>query len=158
MSLFARLSLARFKRIEDYISNLEEKIELKNVQDKEIIHEINDLIRLRIKDLKRSRTISFVFLVGIYFSFVSIFFSDLFLLGLITETIGEIVGFFGTTVFVIGLFITNRFRELYYQDLTLLTSHLISLYSKIGYVDDKMIFDESNMYRTFLSFFKKRGF
>ena len=61
-------------------------------------------------------------------------------------------------IFVIALFVTNRFKELYYQDLTLLTAHLISLYSKIGYVEDEKVFDESNMYRIFLNFFKKRGY
>lgn len=158
MSLISKISLARFQRIEDYISNLEEGIELKSKKDKEIISEINELIRIKIKKVKRIQFLTVIFFLGIYFSFVSFFFSDIILLGFVTEVIGQIVGFFGTTIFVIGLFIANRFKELYYQDLTLLTAHLITLYSKIGYIEDERIFDESNMYRIFLNFFKKRGF
>lgn len=144
-------------RIERYLENIESKFELRNQKDKDIVNDLNKLIVDRLNRVKKVYNIELFLYAGAYFSFFSYFFSDYLVLVAINEIISIIVGFFGTTIFLIALFFTSRLKELYYQDLNLMTAHVVSIYTKNKFTEDNL-FDESNTYNAFINFFKKRGF
>lgn len=149
--------VTRQGRIKNYISNVEDKFTLKNQTDKDIVKEINSLIDDRITRIERISIIEVFLFVAVYFSFFSIFISNFFILSEFAKFLSSLFSFFGTTIFLIGLFFTNRFKQLYYTDLMILTSHLVSIYSQNRF-DDNSLFNETNSYNAYLGFFKKRGF
>lgn len=155
--IYIKLGITRYKRIQNYIKELEKNVIISSNFEKNEISLINKLILDKIKFIKRANKINFVFYFGIYFSFFSIFFSNYFFLSEIADLIARIIGFFGTTIFVIGIFFINKFIDLYYQDLNLLASHIISIYQKSAKSKIK-IFEPENNYSIFIDFFKKRGF
>jgi len=149
--------ITKYNRILNYIDNLEDKIDPKSTkEDTKITLDLKELIEDRIKRLKKLYLIGYIFYFGIYFSFISFFFSDFFLLTKIKVLVSKLIGFFGTTTFILGIFFINKIKELYYQDLNLLASHLISIYDK-NMNNKSEVFNE-NEYNTFINFFKKRGF
>ena len=148
--------ITKYKRVENYLKNLENNVKIKNKKDEALSENILKLIKDRIKRLKRLYFISYIFYFGIYFSFVSFFFSDFFFLSKISILLSKVIGFFGTTTFVLGLFFTIKIKELYYQDLNLLSSHLIVIYDNNLIFNDNLF--ETNEYNKFIDFFKKRGF
>lgn len=151
--MYSKLAFTKYQRIEKYIKLLQEKFELKKKDDLEIVKEINYLIEDTLKAVKILSVMSTISYFGIYFSFISAVFSGgSFLTGL-TETIGAVVGFFGTTLFVVLLFFSNRLSALYYQDLNLMTAHLITIYSS-NKMKDEYLFEGHNSYNSFIKFFK----
>lgn len=155
--IIKKLGITKHKRIRNYIKNLEDNITLKSKREKEEINQINYVIDEKIKHIKRANKITGIFYFGIYFSFISIFFPHIFLLGEIAEIVQMLISFFGTTVFVIGAFFMGKLTELYYQDLNLLTAHIISIYEK-NVKDRGEFFEPTNTFDAFISFFKKRGY
>ncbi len=154
----ANLSLARYTRIQRYLEILGNHVKLKNKSDKKNITDTKVLLDERIKKLKTIYRISFFFYFGIYVSFISLFFSDVFIIGEIAKLLSKIVGLMGTTVFIVGIYVCAKIKDLYYQDISLLTAHLIALYNKAGYREEKGFFNDENIYNSFLEYFKKRGF
>jgi len=71
--------------------------------------------------------------------------------------VSKLISFFGTTIFIIGIFTTNKILDLYYEDLNLLVTHIISVYNK-SHSFKLDIFNDANSYNKFIDFFKKRGF
>lgn len=154
---FKKLGVTRYKRIENYIDELKKNIKIKEKIDKEEISIINGMIKDRINNIKQANRINLFFYFGIYFSFFSIFFSNYFILSEINNLISKIVGFFGTTIFIVIIFFMNKFIDLYYQDLNLLSAHIISIYEKNA--QNKLnLFENENSYGIFIDFFKRRGF
>ncbi len=150
------IGLTRYVRIENYLNYLDEKIKVTKERDISNIRSIEHLIKERLKTVKSLYLITMICYLGIYFSFVSYMFSDFIILSEITQLLSKLFGFFGTTIFVIGLFFTTRFSNLHYQDLDLLSSHLIAIYNKYDTIDDEILFEGLNQYKTFIDFFKER--
>ena len=157
--LFGKYSFTRHGRIKKYLENLRENVTLTQ-NDKEIVEEINEIIDVRIKGLKRITAILVVLYIGVYFSFVSFFFQEFYFLEQVGELIRTIISVFGTTVFVIAIFFVNKVRELHYGDLNLLTAHIISIYNnKFTILDEEVPrLTNKNDYEVFIAFFRKRGF
>jgi len=151
---YHKLAFTKYLRIEKYISILEEKFDVKDKKDIEIINEINALIRETLKAVKILSLVTTISYFGVYFSVISAIFSQGDFLSFLTETIGMIVGFFGTTLFVVLLFFSNKLSDLYYEDLNLMTSHLITIYSKYK-MKDETLFKGQNLYKSFIKFFKE---
>lgn len=151
------LNLTRYSRIESYISNLKENIKIKSNLDKRILEELEIQIQDRIKRLKRIFYINIFLYIGIYFSVISFLFTGSSILQQIAVFYKMLFSIFGTTIFFIGIIITNRISELYYQDLTLMGSHIISIYNN-NQKNKENVFENNNNYNTFINFFKKRGF
>lgn len=152
-------SITRYQRVLNYIDNLDENIKIKNTKDKKIINDIKKIINLKINSIKRAYIINYFFYFGVYFSFFSVIFSDFLILSAFTSIISKIIGFFGTTAFVIGIFLTNKLLELYYQDLNLLTSNIISIYIKNkSEFNQNISINNMNEFDPFINFFKKRDF
>lgn len=149
-----RIGLTKFDRIEKYITNVE-KHKLKGKRDIETAKEIRELIDYRLKKVKRLYYLNLFMFIGIYFSVFSIFLPSFFTQSELGIFIGKLIGVFGTTVFIIGIFISNRVQELYYQDLNLLTSHFISIYSRNESKKD-IIAGTANAYHEFVQFFKHK--
>jgi len=150
-------AITKYQRVRNYIRDLKENIKIQKNKDSKIIKEITNLIDNKIKHIKRIYIVLYFLYFGIYFSFFSIFFSDIFFLGEFAILIGKIVGFFGTTFFLILIYFTNKIIDLYYQDLNLLTSHIISIYMDNRLQNEKNSKNESK-FNVFIDFFKKRGF
>ena len=150
-------SITKFQRITDYIEDLEKNIKIKKEQDKRTISNIKNLIEEKITHIKRLYIVSYLLYFGIYFSFFSIFFSKVIFLSEFANFVTKVLGFFGTTVFIIGVFFVNKIIDLYYQDLNLLTSHLISIFMT-NQINHENLFKDENDFNVFIDFFKKRGF
>ena len=152
-----RSTPTRYNRILNYMYSLREKITIQNPQDQKNIEEIEEIVEKIINKVKIYARFNIGLYVAIYFSFVSFFFSDIILLSELATLISRVISVFGTTVFIIGIYFSNKIIELYYQDLNLITAHLISIYTKY----QKETFEElpstaSNYYRVFIEFFEKR--
>jgi hypothetical protein len=155
--MFNSLPLTKYERTQRYIENLEDNIVINNPHDKKVISDIRDLISGRISSIRwLSYSIGFLYVL-LYFSFVSFIFSDVFFIGDVINIINVILGVLGTTVIVILIYLLTRVEDMYYTDLSLLTSHLIAIYTKEGFSEDKM-FEEVNQYEVYMAFFKERGF
>ncbi|MCA9495701.1 MAG: hypothetical protein KC589_02065 [Nanoarchaeota archaeon] len=156
-AILSSFAYTKYERIQNYIDNLEKHIKIESRTDQSHIDEIKLLIDDRIKRLKRLYIISFIFYIGIYFSFFSLLFANTIILSEIANLINILVSFVGTTAFIIGIFFVNKLREIYYQDLNLLSAHLISIFNDQK-KRDAPLFPDSNGYNQFISFFKRRGF
>jgi hypothetical protein len=137
--------------------SLRSHITIKNPKDQRSIEEIEEIVEKIIKKVRIYSRINIILYFAIYFSFVSFFFSDILLLSDIVTVISRIISLFGTTIFIIAIYFSNKIIELHYQDLNLITAHLISIYTKY----QKETFEEmpsssSNYYRAFIEFFEKR--
>lgn len=153
---FKKIGLTRHRRVNNYLELLEEKITIKNKEDLELISDLRMLIDERVKAIKGLQIIIIIAYFGIYFSFVSFFLSGFFI-SEVTTFISNIVGFFGTTLFILVLFFANRLSALHYQDIMLFSSHYIAIYEKYDTHDKDSIFGELNHYNKFIQFFKSRG-
>lgn len=157
LKFLPNFAITRYQRIENYLKDLEDNIIIRNKNDKEVIANIDILIKEKIVLIRRATLLNSIFYFGVYFSFISLFFSEFFILSELADFVSKLISFFGTTVFIIGIFITNKILELYYEDLNLLVSHIISMYNKSqSFKLD--IFNDANSYNMFIDFFKKRGF
>lgn len=156
-SILERISITKYQRIQMYLNSLDENVEIKNKKDKIAIEKIRNIIDIKIKQIKRTNYILYFFYVGIYFSFISLFTQNFLLLSEIVSIFSLIISFFGTTIFFIGSYITSQVQELYYQDLDLLTAHIITIYLSNQTTSDSVLSDE-NLYNPFIEFFVKRGF
>lgn len=155
--MFNSFPLTKYERIQRYIENLEDNITIKNKHDQKIISDIRDLISGRISSIRwLSYSIGFLYVL-LYFSFVSFIFSDVFFIGEVVNIINVILGVLGTTMIVTFIYLFTRVEDMYYTDLSLLSSHLIAIYTKEGFSEDKM-FEEVNQYEVYMKFFKRRGF
>lgn len=151
------IGITRYIRIENYINYLAENIKITKERDKKTIDRLNHLVKERLKALKILYVLTMICYIGIYFSFVSYVFSDFFFLSDVAIAIKDFVSFLGTTIFVITLFFTTRFSNLYYQDLNLLSSHLISIYNQYDVEENSILFESLNQYNNFIDFFRIQG-
>lgn len=150
--------ITKYKRIENYIKEVKESFKLTSKKDRELVDEIEEIIEVKIKKLKKLYILNKIFYIGIYFSFISVVFSNFYILSDFLNLIGKIFAFFGTTFFIIAIFVVTRLKELLYQDLNLLASHLISTYNQNKMVSDTLFEEEENGYKHFIDFLKKRGY
>jgi hypothetical protein len=153
-STYKKIAFTKYMRIENYIDLLDKKYVITSLTDRERVKEIHQLIGETLKAVKVLTTINTISYFGIYFSIISAVFSSGTILYGLTETIGVVVGFFGTTLFVVLLFFSGKLNDLYYQDLNMMTSHIITIYSSHNMVEDTLYGGENN-YQTFINFFKK---
>ena len=156
--LLERFSLTKHGRVEKYLASLKENISLSK-KDKQVVEEIEGIIAAKIKFIRKLTALLIFLYLGVYFSFISFFFKDLFLLEQLGALINMLLSIFGTTLFLVGIFIVTKTRELYYGDLYLLTSHIIAIYNnKFTYREQKNAVLDKNDYEVFIDFFRKRGF
>ena len=151
------LGVTRYRRIRRYLQNLENNITINSKRDKEILTEINILLDDRVKRIRTLYAVNTFFYIGIYFTFISLFFTEILGISIISVEVQKAISFLGTTVFIALVFLVNKMIELYYQDLTLLAAHIISIYNK-NHTEKENLFEESNSFNTYLDFFRKRGF
>ena len=124
-----KIPLIRYKRVENYIYDLEKKIKLSE-KDKEVVEGIREDINTIIKRIKRLNKIRIGLYLLIYFSFVTYVFSGMEWLYELNFLVAKIVGIVGTPVLIVGLYLINNVVELYYQDINLLTMSIVGVYSK----------------------------
>ena len=153
---YSRIGYIRYKRILMYLHNFSEKVEVKDETDIKTLEEIKNLMNERVRAVRILYFLTNFSYFGIYFSFISIFLSDLIFLSDVNSVLTDIIGFFGTALFVILLFFSQRLSELYYEDLNLLASHAIAIYNNYEMPNGDTIFSEMNNYISFINFFKKR--
>jgi hypothetical protein len=153
-STYKKIAFTKYMRIENYIELLDTKYVVSSLRDKERIKEIHQLIHETLKAVKILTTINTISYFGIYFSLISAVFSTGTILSGVTDTLGAIVGFFGTTLFVVLLFFSGKLNDLYYQDLNMMTSHIITIYSNHNMVEDNLYGGE-NSYKSFINFFSE---
>jgi hypothetical protein len=151
-----KISIFRTSRILNYLENIKGSYPHDKKNGK-ILLEIEDNIQDRIMRLNRVGIFLFICYFGIYFSFVSYFFNDYFLLSEISLFVGRILSITGSGIFLIGIFILTKIQTLYYQDLTLLSAHYISIYTKGDSLKDNM-FESMSKYGMLFRIFKIRGF
>jgi hypothetical protein len=153
-STYKRIAFTKYMRIENYIELLDKKYVVNSLKDRDRIKEIHKLIRDTLKAVKILTTVNTISYFGIYFSLISAIFSSGPILSGLTETLGAIVGFFGTTLFVVLLFFSGKLNDLYYQDLNMMTSHIITIYSNHNMVEENLYGGE-NSYKSFINFFSE---
>lgn len=149
-----RIGFTRFDRIEKYLRSIETH-KLKGKKDIETAIEIKELIDYRLKKVKRLYYLNIMFFVGVYFSVFSIFLPSAFTSSELGTFLSKLIGLIGTTLFIIAIFISNRIQELYYQDLNLLTSHYISIYSR-NETKGANLRGAISAYHDFVQFFKNK--
>jgi hypothetical protein len=150
------LSFSKYNRYLKYIEDLELSTETKiSEYDKKLINKLKDVLEFKIKQVDKLYYILYFFYFATYISFFSFIFSDFFILNQIYKALSKFISFFGTTVFLIGILFTNKLIDFYYEDLTLITAHIISIYSKYK-LDLISEFEENNSYLRFIEYFNRR--
>ena len=150
-----RLGVTRYIRIENYIKFLESNIKITNKKDIETTKNIKKIINEKIKAIKVFHFLIIISYLGIYFSFLSLFIIDILLLIKFTQFSAQTVGLVGTALFFITLFISNKISELYYEDLSLLSSHFIAIYNKYADKNKKSLFSDANKHSLYIKYLKK---
>ena len=154
---YKELGVVRYRRIDNYLKLMEDNYDVTDESDKHTLKDINDLIDERVKALKALYVVIVVSYIGIYISVLSFMFSDVFIISEITTALSKALGFFGSTLFIITLFVSNRLNNLYYEDLSLLAAHAISIYNNYKIkAKEESIFEDRNEFITFINFFKYR--
>lgn len=152
-----RLNPTRYNRVMNYIHNLKSSIEIKDKRDKETAEELKEIAKKIIIKLERYYFLNTILYILIYFSFVSYFLRDIMILSDLAIILSKIVGILGTTFFFIAVFFSNKVIELYYQDLNLVTSHIIAIYTKYQkYSVEESEDREDNYYSEFIKFIKEK--
>lgn len=150
-------SPTKYNRIRNYMELLEQNVEISSARDRKNVADIKELATNIIKKVKIYYRINVTLYFAIYFSFFSYFLQDFMLFSEIGILIGRIISVFGTTVFIIAVFFSQKIIDLYYQDLNLLTSHLIAIYTKHQKETiEEIMSDKKNIYEVFIEFFKNR--
>lgn len=144
----------RLHRIERYIFYINETTKITSKNDAQLVEDINELIELKKSKVKTASTLLIISYLGVYFSFVSFILNDFFLLAEVTILINKVISFFGTTLFLIGIVIFTNLKDLYFQDLQLLSSQLIAIYTKYHTQEDQHFF-KKNSYKAFIDFYKR---
>lgn len=122
-------SKPRYYYIQRYLDNLEFSKKMSK-EDKTMVNRIRASADTELKAVKKFHIISIILYGVIYFSLISFLLSELIILGELISTIGSIIGFIGTPVFIVAQFIVIRFRNIRFEKLSLYTSHLISYSAK----------------------------
>ena len=150
-----RLGVTRYIRIENYIKFLESNIKITNKKDIETTKNIKKIIDKKIKAIKVSYFLIIISYLGIYFSFLSLFIIDILLITKFTQLSPQTVGLMGTALFFITLFISNKLSELYYEDLSLLSSHFIAIYNKYADKNKKSLFRDTNKHSAYINYLEE---
>ncbi|MDA3855303.1 MAG: hypothetical protein PF569_03525 [Candidatus Woesearchaeota archaeon] len=150
-------SPTKYNRIRNYMELLEQNVEISSARDKKNVTDIKDLATNLIKKVKVYYRINIILYFAIYFSFFSYFLPDFLLFTELGVLISRVISVFGTTVFIIAVFFSQKIIDLYYQDLNLLTAHLIAIYTKHQKETiEEIMSDKKNIYEVFIEFFRKR--
>ena len=148
---YRKIGITRHIRVENYIKFLESNIKITKKKDIETTKDI----KKKIKDIKVLYILIAISYLGIYFSFISFFIIDLFLPPEFTLLLGQKISFLGTTSFFILLFISTRLRDLYYEDLNLLSSHFIAICNKYADKNKGSLFRDINKYSLYINYLEK---
>ena len=146
----------RYNRVLKYIHDLKENVPIKNQTDKEIVDGIEQLAKNIVKKVKIYARFNLAMYIAIYFSFISFFFTDIFIISELATIISRVVSVFGTTIFIFAIYFSQKIMELYYQDLSLITSHLIAIYTKHQKENIDELGVHDNYYSAFIKFFEER--
>ena len=147
----------RYNRVRYHFRHLARNIEVFDKNDKYILGHLEKVTNHIIDKIKMYGKLNTFFYSMIYFSFFSMFFNDWLLFAGIREMIGMIIGFVGTTIFLIAIQFTNKIIELFYQDLSLVSSHRLIIYTKYqkkDMINDGFIGERNS--NVFLDYFRKK--
>lgn len=147
----------KYNRIKNYMQLLEDNVEITSKRDQKNVEDIKDLSQKLIKKVKVYYRVNMVLYFAIYFSFISFFIPDVLILSEIGQLVSTVLSVVGTAIFIIAVFFSQKIVDLYYQDLNLLASHLIAIYTKHQkeYIEDIMD-DKKNVYEKFIEYFRDR--
>ena len=120
-------TLTRYSLVEFYIDKIKENFEIDN-KHRLKAKKIEEELRVRINRIVLLSNYLIVIYVFAYFSFVSYFLIDIFIFQVFKEFVTKIVSVFGTTFFIVLIFILNYLRGLAYQDLNLLFCEFLKYY------------------------------
>ncbi|MFP4402675.1 MAG: hypothetical protein ACLFPL_05615 [Candidatus Nanoarchaeia archaeon] len=107
------------------------------------------------KTIQRYQYITIAMYVGLYFSFTSLFFKDVFLVNEIISFLATIVSVTGTTIFIIVLGIAQYIKELHLQRLNILYAQIMLLCSYNGIKPAFVLEDDNNDYKNILDLLTK---
>ena len=152
---YRKIGIVRYIRIKNYIRFLESNIKITKKKDIETTQNIKKIINNKIKTIKVFHILIIISYFGIYFSFLSIFIIDILLITELTQLSAQTIGIVGTALFFIILFISTRLRDLYYEDLNLLSSHFIAICNKYADKNKKSLFSDTNKYPVYINYLEE---
>ena len=124
-------SVGKYHRALQYINSLEESSNL-DIKDFKQVQDLKEKLKhtgLKLRSLEITRTAFFIIL---YSSVVSAFSSFIPGLEIVTGELVKIGSVLGSTISLITVGIASKAISTYTLDLNILTSHLISIYTKNG--------------------------
>ncbi len=124
-------SLGKYHRAMQYINTLEESSSL-DIKDFKQIQELKEKLRHTGVKLRSLETTRIAFFIILYSSVVSAFSSFIPGLEIITGKLVKIGSVLGSTISLVIVGIASKAISTYTLDLNILTSHLISIYTKNG--------------------------
>lgn len=123
--------LGKYRRALHYINALEESSKI-NIKDFKQVQELKEKLNhtgIKLRSLEITRVVFFIIL---YSSVVSAFSSFIPGVEIITNKLVKIGSVLGSTISLIVIGIASKAISTYTLDLNILTSHLISIYTKNG--------------------------
>ena len=125
--ILKQITLTRVSLIEFYIDKVKNEFTLISSKKNEA-REIEEELRKRLKRISNLSNYTFIIYVFAYFSFVSYLLAGFFVLEFFKEAISKIISIFGTTFFIIVIFLLNYIKTLAYQDVNLLYNEFLKYY------------------------------
>ena len=125
--ILKQITLTRVSLIEFYIDKVKNEFTLISSKKNEA-REIEEELRKRLKRISNLSNYTFIIYVFAYFSFVSYLLAGFFVLEFFKEAILKIISIFGTTFFIIVIFLLNYIKTLAYQDVNLLYNEFLKYY------------------------------
>ncbi len=119
--------LSRYKRVLGFIENLEKEKQLKNKTEIKRLHQKLKSVGYKLRTLETIRIIAAILL---YSSVTSAILSIIPGFDAFSKNIVYISSIVGSTVFLIVIGVTSKLITLYVIDLHLISSQLISIYTK----------------------------
>ena len=139
------------------ISTLKDKINTHGPIDEKEMENILSFERKTLKwhkTIKRYHIIIIAMYIGLYFSFASLFFSNLFLVSEIIGLLATVVSITGTTLFLIVLSISQYIREVHLQRLNIIYSHVMLLCARHDVEPQFLLESNDNEYREMVELLK----
>ena len=125
-----QLGIVQYDIILNHLIFLKETTKIKNKKAEENIKNLEKVLFSKIKIIGKFYYLIYIMYFILYFSILSLLFSDSPIFSFLNEFLVKFIGVVGSGTILIIILFLNRVKDLAYQDINLVCMKIISLYVK----------------------------
>ena len=125
-----QLGIVQYDIILNHLIFLKETTKIKNKKAEENIKKLEKVLFSKIKIIGKFYYLIYIMYFILYFSILSLLFSDSPIFSFLNEFLIKFIGVVGSGTILIIILFLNRVKDLAYQDINLVCMKIISLYVK----------------------------